>query len=167
MNTSGNNKSKNWQLVSTYNIIYNKRIGSQKHIFITYKRQAYILQNSTLNVLVYVIRKFAKEFCVVQSSLYLHFVNASLPDCRGHCFHCRLYEIDELREIASSRGMLFLLGQYIPCQCDRLGVDRVTSTHLRCLNQCQQQCATTCYLYNLYKRLSTRQQQYGLDINRV
>ena len=38
---------------------------------------------------------------------------------------------------------------------------------LDCLNQCQQQCATTCYLYNLYKRLSTRQQQYGLDIKRV
>ena len=57
-------------------------------------------------------------------------MNASLPDGRGHRFHCRLYEIDELREIASSRGMLFLLSQYIPCQCDRLGVDRVTSTHL-------------------------------------
>lgn len=93
----------------------------------------------------------AKTYSRVQSPLYVHFVNASLSDCRRHCFDRRLYKVDELWKVPGGWGMLFLLRQYKPRQGDGFCVDGVSSTHLDSpRNETQPMsttmCATTCYL---------------------
>lgn len=90
------------------------------------------------------IQKHTEEFKVL-CRLYVHFVNASLSDCRRHRFDRRLNKVDELWEVSCGWGMLFLLRQYKPRQSDGLGIDGVSSAHLVLLamklNRCQRQCA--------------------------